>query len=244
MSYILDALRKSDQQRQRGSTPTLLTVQTAATGPERPRYWLNGVIAAALISAGILVGWLQPWQNKQAVPAAGSVALTTGASGSADDVPVPSYDSPELSGRPPQELSMQASAAAVEAESPATDVTIRPQDTALADDSPTLPQPAAGIRSAPRGQLPQEPVPPGTATAEGKKVMALTDLPPSVRREIPDIAIMFHAYSADPAERRVMINGNMAEEGETLADGLGLQQITPDGVILVYKGYRFRHEVR
>jgi len=36
----------------------------------------------------------------------------------------------------------------------------------------------------------------------------------------------------------------MAEEGETLADGLGLQQITPDGVILVYKGYRFRHEVR
>lgn len=27
-------------------------------------------------------------------------------------------------------------------------------------------------------------------------------------------------------------------------DGLGLQQITPDGVIFLYRGYRFRHEVR
>ncbi|MCU0811585.1 MAG: general secretion pathway protein GspB [Thiobacillaceae bacterium] len=219
-------------------------MQTTPTDPERPRYWLNGVIAAALISAGILVGWLQPWQNEQTVPAAESVALTPGASGSADDVPVPSYDSAELSDRPQQESLRQPPTAAVAAENPPTRVTLTQQEPDFDDDSSASPQPAAGIRSASRGQLPQESIPPGTATAEGKKVMALTDLPPSVRREIPDIAIMFHAYSADPAERRVMINGNMTQEGEALADGLGLQQITRDGVILVYKGYRFHHGVR
>ncbi len=227
MSYILDALRKSDQQRQRGSTPTLLTVQTTPTGPRRPKYLLNGVIAAALISAGILVGWLQPWQNKQAEP----VASTPAASGSTLDVPPPTYGSAELSGGPQQESSMQSSTTAVEAENQATNVALAPQ-------------PARGTQSAATGQLPVKSGATATSNDEGGKIMALNDLPPAIRREIPSIAIMFHAYSSDPGERRVMINGNMAKEGETLDDGLGLQQITPDGVIFLYKGYRFRHEVR
>jgi len=238
MSYILDALRKSDQQRQRGSTPTLLTVQTTLTGPRRPKYLLNGVIAAALISAGILVGWLQPWQNKQAEP----VASTPAASGSTRDVPPPTYGSAELSGGPQQESSTQSSTTAVEAENQATIVALAPQDPASADDSSAAPHPASGTQIAATGQLPAKSR--ATVTDEGGKIMALNDLPPAIRREIPSIAIMFHAYSSDPGERRVMINGNMAKEGETLDDGLGLQQITPDGVVFLYRGYRFRHEVR
>ncbi len=58
------------------------------------------------------------------------------------------------------------------------------------------------------------------------------------------ITISFHAYSNNPGERRVMINGNMARQGEPLADGLSLEQITPDGVILDYKGFRFHHGIR
>jgi len=230
MSYILDALRKSDQQRQRGSTPTLLTVQSTPTNPSRPRYLLNGVIAAALISAGILVGWLQPWQNKHAEPVASSPA----ASGSTRDLAPPFYGSAES--QPPT--------AAVEAENPPTRVTLTPQEPAFADDSSASPKPAPGTQSAATGRLPVTSGATAKASDEAEKVMALNDLPPTIRREIPAIAIMFHAYSSDPAERRVMINGNMAKEGEALADGLGLQQITPDGVILVYKGYRFHHGVR
>jgi general secretion pathway protein B len=240
MSYILDALRKSDQQRQRGSTPTLLTVQTTPTSPRRPKYLLNGVIAAALISAGILVGWLQPWQNKQVEP----VASTPAASGSNRDVPLPTYGSAELSDGPQHESSTQPSTTAVEAWNQATNVTLAPQDPARADDSSTAQQPARGTQSAATGQLPVKSGATATSNDEGGKIMALNDLPPAIRREIPSIAIMFHAYSSDPGERRVMINGNMAKEGETLDEGLGLQQITPDGVIFLYRGYRFRHEVR
>ena len=240
MSYILDALRKSDQQRQRGSTPTLLTVQTTPTNPGRPRYLLNGVIAAVLISAGILVGWLQPWQNERAEPVASSPA----ASGSTRDVPPTSYGSAESPGRPQQEALRQPPTAAVEAENPPTRVTLTQQEPAFADDSSASPQPAPDTQSAATGLLPVKPGATAKASDEAEKVMALNDLPPTIRREIPAIAIMFHAYSSDPAERRVMINGNMTKEGEALADGLGLQQITPDGVILVYKGYRFHHGVR
>lgn len=238
MSYILDALRKSDQQRQRGATPTLRTVQTTPTEATRPRYWLNGVIAAALIAAGILVGWLQPWQDKQAEP----VVASPTPSGSTRDVPPPSYGSTESPGRSPQEASMQAATAAAQAGDPATDFAPAQQAPAFTDSSSASPQPAAGSQSAASGRLP---VTSGaTASDEAERVLALNELPPVIRRELPDIAIMFHAYSSAPGERRVMINGNMAKEGETLADGLGLQQITPDGVILVYKGYRFRHAVR
>jgi len=87
-------------------------------------------------------------------------------------------------------------------------------------------------------------VPTGTADEGGRRIMALNELPPPIQREIPEISIAFHAYSSNPKERRVMINGDMAEQGEQLAPGLNLEQITPDGVILAYKGFRFHQGVR
>ena len=78
----------------------------------------------------------------------------------------------------------------------------------------------------------------------GRKVLALSELPASIQQEIPGISISFLAYSSRPKDRRVMINGAMAGQGEILAPGLSLDEITPDGVILGYKGYRFRRGVR
>jgi len=89
----------------------------------------------------------------------------------------------------------------------------------------------------------KDPVVPADA-GQGKKVLALSELPASIQQEIPAISISFHAYSSKPKDRHVMINGAMAEQGEILAPGLSLDEITPDGVILGYKGYRFRRGVR
>lgn len=213
-------------------------MQTTPTEPTRPRYLLNGVIAAALIAAGILAGWLQPWQDKQTEP----VAPGQTASVSTRDVPPPSYGSTESPGRPLQEASTQAATAAAQVGDPVTNFALTQQAPDFADGSSASPQSAADSQGAESGRLTVTSG--GTASDEAERVLALNDLPPAIRREIPGIAIMFHAYSSAPGERRVMINGNMAKEGETLADGLGLQQITPDGVVLVYKGYRFRHAVR
>ena len=38
----------------------------------------------------------------------------------------------------------------------------------------------------------------------------------------------------------VGINDRLVQEGQYLADGLKLEQITPDGLIFSYKSYRFR----
>jgi general secretion pathway protein B len=41
-----------------------------------------------------------------------------------------------------------------------------------------------------------------------------------------------------------MINETMLRQGDSIAPGLRLEQITPDGVVLGYKGYRFQRGVR
>ncbi|MGA7179272.1 MAG: general secretion pathway protein GspB [Thiobacillaceae bacterium] len=246
MSYILDALRKSDQQRQRGSTPTLLTVQATATGPKRPRYLLNSVLAAVLICAGIVVGWLQPWQMKQPAPAAvpiASMAIAPNPHLAAPRVP---SGSPEMIGKLEHEPLIHEStsaaqpghlsvSAATKQDMPAPD---NNESALTSSRSDAAGQEATGVH------LPGRTAATGAAAEQGKRVMALNELPPSIRQEIPNVSISFHAYSSDPRERRVMINGEMTEQGALVAPGLTLEQITPDGVILDYMGYRFHQGVR
>lgn len=70
MSYILDALRKSEQQRLQQSVPSLgqapLT-QPSAPASGRGRLW--GLLAAALLLiGGIVIGSLRPWQSAAPLP--------------------------------------------------------------------------------------------------------------------------------------------------------------------------------
>ena len=74
--------------------------------------------------------------------------------------------------------------------------------------------------------------------------MTIAELPVSIQQEIPKMSISVHAYSGAPKERLVGINDRMLREGDFLVPGLLLEQITLNGVIMSYKGYRFRRGVR
>jgi len=68
MSYILDALRKSEQQRQQGATPRLAGALPPLSETVAPRQirWLPMVIGAPLVLvAGVLIGG---WYFRQAAP--------------------------------------------------------------------------------------------------------------------------------------------------------------------------------
>lgn len=71
------------------------------------------------------------------------------------------------------------------------------------------------------------------------QVIDRLQLPASVQQDIPEIRISAHVYSKKPASRLVSINGRVMREGHTLPPGLKLDEITPDGVIFSYSGYRF-----
>lgn len=72
----------------------------------------------------------------------------------------------------------------------------------------------------------------------------MEDLPLSVRQDLPAMTISVHAYSDNPAARLVGIDSRILREGDDVVAGLKLEQITPDGMILGFKGYRFSRGVR
>jgi len=184
MSYILDALKKSDQQRQRGATPTLQAAQVTVAAPKRPVVFYYSTLVVVLIGVGVAIGWWGPWQTETATVMVEPVAAALPESVSSQNAP------------PPRTTN------------------------------------AAPVKTA---QVPLPTV---------RKVVSLNELPSEVQREIPGLVIQLHAYSSNPAERLVSINSIRLREGGSLMLGLRLEEITPDGMIFSYKGYRFKHGTR
>ena len=239
MSYILEALKKSDQQRQRGATPTLPTAQVHVAAPKPPVFLYYGLLAAVLLAAGIVIGWLRPWQAEQPAPATAAIAAKSPISISHPAPPAPLSESPERAGKTAQELPAPNSTLAVQ---PAPMVTaIKPDKLEPArTETPSAPPRAVAYAPAP---LPEKPTAPADAAQE-QRVIPMAELPLTIQQEIPAMTIPLHAYSSKPKDRLVSINDRMLREGESLTPGLRLEQITPDGLIFGYKGYRFRRGVQ
>jgi len=96
--------------------------------------------------------------------------------------------------------------------------------------------------------IPDKPLPEKSAgiaeVAPDQEALRFDELPVQIQREIPEMTVQLHAYSSNPGERLVSINSIRLREGGSLMLGLRLEEITPDGMIFSYKGYRFRRGIR
>jgi general secretion pathway protein B len=95
----------------------------------------------------------------------------------------------------------------------------------------------------PTSQIPQAPAPPISPTSPtpaDRPPITLSEIPRNLLAELPRLTISAHAYSDKPGAGFVYLSDHLLHEGDTLPVGLKLEQITPDGAILSYKGYRFR----
>ena len=204
MSYILDALRKSDQQRRSKAAPTLLTLQPSAVVRKRPAYLTYGLLAVILIGGGVVIGWLHPWQPEPA------------AVKQVESKPIESKPGPPVPAA--SEIASRAKPDGVlpEARTPASN---------------TAPSPERRVDIA-------------AADAAGETVVEMEKLPTSLREEVSKITVSVHAYSNTPEKRLVGIGRRILHEGDYVMPGLKLEEITPNGMILGYKGYRFRRGVK
>lgn len=259
MSYILDALRKSEQQRQHGVAPGLLAVHTTYAEHTRPAFLTYGLIAAVLIGAGVAIGWLRPWQQEQGLSATASRPAEPEAKPRLSlPAPLPVLPETRKSGqeRPAQpslvaakpaparevittrqDVQAAAKPPAQARKSPPKPVAVLPRETATPIPEITTAPPLAHA-SAPLQEKLVVTAP--TATAQEQKVISMAELPQAIQQEIPVMSIPLHSYSSTPTERIVGINERLLQEGDFLAPGLRLEQITPDGMIFSYKTYRFR----
>jgi general secretion pathway protein B len=56
--------------------------------------------------------------------------------------------------------------------------------------------------------------------------------------QVPQLRLDLHAYAERPEDRWVLINMHRLREGDSL-EGVHVEHITPDGVVLSYRGSQF-----
>jgi general secretion pathway protein B len=242
MSFILDALKKSETDRQRQASPALFEVKVAAP---RRKYPMWAVGLAVLLGINMLVlAWLllrrpeAPPVQAQAAPAAvvQPMAANTAPPGMVTvpatvtlptTVNIPIGSAPTVSvNSPPAESGVVGPSQApplteepvLQGHEPAV-----PPDYNQDDYRPAItPQQASEIAAKRRaGELPTR----DEVLARGSP--------------LPDLRLDLHVYAANPAERFVFINMRKLREGESLPEGVRVDEITQNGVELSYRGQRF-----
>lgn len=253
MSYILDALRKSDQQRRLGGVPGLPAASVVAAVPERSPLLLQGLLVVTLIIATVTtIAWLRPWSPVPAMVAISAVKAPplSPLSQSPQNQIAPAV-LPQAAALPAAEVPRLAPATApapAAAPIPAVVAPLAPRkpsaspvpDTYRPAPAPVATRPArAAMAKAdePAGKLPSDEAPRPNSVASSV-------LPASIRKHLPPLTVAVHAYSDTPQERLVSINGRMLREGDTLAPDLRLEQITPEGMIFTFRGYRFQRSAQ
>ena len=221
MSYILEALKKSQAERQLGELPSIHAPQVqlhdgAASGAaSRAPVWLAlGGVAVAVAAALLL--W-QPWPTGTAAPVAAPAVLVQ-----AVPAPVPAVVPQAVPAPAPVVVPVPVPPAATAA--PVRHA--RP----VAEPKPESPVPA------PASALPV----PAPAAAAEETVPGMRDLPEPIQRQIPPVAIGGYIYSKNPADRLLLIDKVLRHEGEELAPGLVLEKLQPKAAIFSFKGYRYR----
>jgi general secretion pathway protein B len=225
MSYILEALKKLEQKREQEEPPRLF-IFSRGPRPERKRRlsWPYLLAAALLLNALAMIWWVSERQAEKGKTVAENAAVPL------ESVPPAPLTAPEGRHYPP------AGAQGVMAHAPAKPVEAPPPATA-APEVPRVRAPKAGQTERPQAQ-------PESREEKGKRshglVLRLNELPSAVRGTLPEFKISGHAYSPEPQTRVARINEKILQEGQELAPGLTLEEITPGGVIFGCRGYRFR----
>jgi general secretion pathway protein B len=231
MSYILDALRRAEAERERGQVPGLGAQPTPAPAPPSsaatPGLARGLAWAAALLGLALLLAWWlwprgdasAPHPASNAGTAAPSVAdAGTGRPsppGMATPLPAAAPDRPE----PP--VAPQPSPAATPAPVPLPLVVSAP------------PPPPARAPSPPAVVAP--PSPASAPRAAGTRVVPVAELSPEQRRSWPAPSIGGAVYSDHAPSRFVIVGGQILHEGGTAAPGLTVERIGPRAVVFRWR---------
>jgi general secretion pathway protein B len=223
MSFILDALKKSEAERNRKSGPVLMDMRIAPARRQLPAWvW---VIAIVLLANLALLGYALLRGGSKEAPAAPAVAaappVTTSATGAAV-APAGALPPPTL----PAPANATMDGTTVPAGTVATGGVIMQSNAVVSPDSSSAPGTGTAT-SAPA---------PGSAAAN---IPSDDDLRAS-GVTLPELHLSLHVYDDVAANRFVLLNSSRLREGQETAEGVMVERIEPAGVVLSWHGRRFR----
>lgn len=291
MSYILNALRRSEQERRAGKTPGLETSILERPAPRK--HWVPWLISALICLNGIILGYFiwfhyQP-QNSTSNPSIGEPAKTVNNQPTYSKTVRPETE-PSLTkqskSRPPQpgnpiatkpnppssqssisqlvdtqkeginqrlaELPREPSARANENGKKPQQPTVtgpHPQRSTNPNDSDRNPSPIITPKSTATDDSP--PGPKRQTSDQPKRRIPSQDnkpdqppllrkMPPEFRRQVPELNINVFVYDENPQQRFVIIDMTKYTTGEKIAEGMQLEEILADSLLVQYKGKKFR----
>ncbi len=250
MSYILDALKKSERERALGHVPGLETEQEPHTGSRRRWGWL--LAGLVLINVFVLAWLLGERAARPVAPTQASVEMPLPQA----QIPVlPALSETDVQTKPLRRVTLSAAQPAVTGEDslaagPQTDASVVPgrvvmatEPLSLADD---IPESVVAVEQVPLLQdttVPQvesAPLPPQLAATTASDIPAWRDLDPALRAQLAEPTLDVHVYSNEPERRFILVDLRKYREGDTLSNGAEVYEITHDGAIMDWRGTRFR----
>jgi general secretion pathway protein B len=277
MSFILDALKKSETDRQRQTGPALFEVKVA---PPKARFplWAVAIVALLVINM-VIVGWLllrrssrgdeTTAQNAPPVATSQTAPTPTPNSGtwspSAANIPPPTANTPPNTAANPDASSNNGTP--LRYAPPPTEPASAPQTSAISrapaegssqppvhlpdrdQNEPTLAGAPKDSGADPGGANADDYAPatdPGASIFKGhvkrgteSGLMLYQDLAVANGANLPELRLDLHVYAANPQDRFALINMRKMHEGDTLKDGVRVEAITPDGVVMSHNGTKF-----
>jgi general secretion pathway protein B len=216
MSYILDALNKSDQEQRKQQTQDLHSLQPNSEKPSGQRKYLWLVVLAILLTVnGAFIFWFTQTQlvnpgatNEQAQQSLPTTMVSPGQHRNVAET----LSSNTISSSPAYTMKAESTSLAQ------GDILITPQG------------PSASANTMPRETAIIEP-------------LRIGELPVNVQKRIPDMKFSSHIFADDRTLRMVNINGRSIREGDYVASDLKLLEISEDGVVLSFLHYTFEMSV-
>ncbi|MDP9009553.1 MAG: general secretion pathway protein GspB [Pseudomonadota bacterium] len=230
MSFILDALKKSEIERQRQSQPGLMDTPAAQ---RRSRLPVWAILLGVLLGINIIVL---------------SVMLTRNGGPAVASTPKKLDAAPVAQGKPPA-----SAAAAADHFSPLDQPPVYAPEIPVTGDGASAGKGASAVappaaphssaqRSAPRSALrrPDPVLVDEDAKADNEEVLpSISEISLTGAQALPELHLDVHVYATKPSDRFVYINMRKYHEGSPLPEGPVVERIRRDGVVLNYQGLRF-----
>jgi general secretion pathway protein B len=230
MSYVLDALKKSEQER--GVGEMLAPTNSAGTlaAPLNRRWW--PIILSVLLVVVALLVLMRFWAH-DGVPAKPVAAQASAKTIKSRTTVAGGVELSELSRVDRLDVHDLAEQVRIGSGKRKTKSVSKPKSpkatpevatTAVAAVEPTM------------DDFTQEEVP----EVNPADIPFLRQMPDAFREGVPDMVVNVHLYSANEAENLVYINDRHIRKGDRIEGGVKLEAIVHDGVVLDHGGTKFK----
>jgi len=247
MSFILEALKKSEQQRQQQNTAQQkVRKRTLALPSQRQGQWPYWLLVG-LLSLVLICSW---WIYDSAEPSLEQTSVVT-----STHIPQPlsQSEASKLVQPTPLVVSVPQQSVAVTEPAPVpreaafslpVPVSTAPDERNVSSEQPQRSEAVPSERISTDDERVETVVieqsrPREVDNLAAEKLPLYLDLSRGLRDQMPRLAMSMHYYLADPGRRMVRINSLILHEGDWLGQGLQVVEITQTGATLGFMGKLF-----